>query len=210
MSSPDRTSAGCSATRSARRSFVRRSFGLAAVGLMAIGLAGCFQPMYAESTPGGTDLRQKLQDVEIVFVPGRLGNEVRNDLIFSLTGGAGNPTGAPYRLTLQVTDSSAPVIIDSISGLPQVEMVSLDANWQLSFSSDPAKPIKAGHAFGKASLESGYQRFARARAIRDAQNRAATVVADTIKSQLASYFVTNPNPQPPAPAPATPAVPPKS
>jgi LPS-assembly lipoprotein len=33
------------------------------------------------------------------------------------------------------------------------------------------------------------QRFARARALRDAEDRAAKLIADNIKARLASYFV---------------------
>jgi LPS-assembly lipoprotein len=33
------------------------------------------------------------------------------------------------------------------------------------------------------------QRFAGARALRDAENRAAQIIADNVKSRLASYFV---------------------
>ncbi|MFK8254038.1 hypothetical protein [Ancylobacter terrae] len=193
MSSPDRTPS--------RRRFI----GLAAAGLLAASTAGCFQPMYAESTPGGgPGLRERMADIEIVFIEGRIANEVRNDLIFQLTGGDGNPTGVPYKLLLRVSDNTASAIIDPVSGLPEVELVTVDASWQLFNAEDlPAvprgqrvmpvdgkKPITQGTAFGKASLDSGFQRFARARAIRDAQNRAATVVADQIRGQLASYLLT--------------------
>lgn len=183
----------------------RRLFGLAAAGLLAASTAGCFQPMYAETTPGGgPGLIERMGDIEIVFVEGRVGNEVRNDLIFDLTGGAGNPTGVPYKMLIRVTDSTASAIIDPVSGLPEVELVTVDASWQLFNAEDlPAvprgqrivavegkKPVTQGTAFGKASIDSGFQRFARARAIRDAQNRASRVVAEQIRGQIASYLLT--------------------
>jgi LPS-assembly lipoprotein len=48
-----------------------------------------------------------------------------------------------------------------------------------------------GQAFARASYDipGSEQRFARIRALRDTENRTATVVADQIKSRLASYFV---------------------
>ncbi|MBS7543625.1 hypothetical protein [Ancylobacter oerskovii] len=169
----------------------RRLFALAGVVLLSGLTAGCFRPMYANSTnEAGTGLQDQLGDVEVVFAPGRVGNEVRNDLIFALTGGAGNPVGAPYRLVLNVTDNTTAAIIDPISGLPEVEMITVDSKWQLFEAGNDKKPVMASNAYGKASIDSGYQRFARARAIRDAQNRASTVVAQTIRTQLAVYFST--------------------
>lgn len=169
---------------------------LAVVGLLAASTAGCFQPMYAETTPGeGSALRDKLGDIEVVFADGRVGNEVRNDLIFELTGGAGNPVNAPYRLVLRTKDSATAAVVDTYSGLPEVELISVDVNWQLFDNANPKVAVTQGNAFGKASLDSGYQRFARARAVRDAQNRSAKVVAETIRGQLASYFVTRPAPK---------------
>lgn len=192
----------------------RRLLGLACAGLLATATSGCFQPMYMQKTSDGTDLSEKLSQIEVVFVAGRVGNEVRNDLIYALTGGAGNPANAPYRLELSVKDSTTAAVVDSLSGIPEVELVSVDVSWRLYDTTKPAPaggaplpPIAQGSAFGKASLDSGYQRFAAARAVRDAQNRAATVAADTIKTQVVSYLIapaasTAPA-APPAPAAAT-------
>ncbi|MBB3770561.1 LPS-assembly lipoprotein [Angulomicrobium tetraedrale] len=195
-----------------KRTPSRRLFGLAAAGLLAFAVAGCFKPMYAQDTADGGNLTERLGDIQVVFASGRIGNEVRNDLIFALTGGAGNPANAPYRLELAVTDSSTSTAVDSLSGLPEVEMVSVDVKWLLFDTTrtpgpdgKPVPPVAHGNAFGKASLYSGYQRFARARAIRDAQNRAAGVASETIKGQLAAYFIA-----PPPAAPATTASTPKS
>ncbi|WGD29259.1 LPS assembly lipoprotein LptE [Ancylobacter sp. WKF20] len=176
----------------------RRLLGLACAGLLALSTAGCFRPMYAEDTGDGSKLSDKFGQIEIVFAPGRVGNEVRNDLIFDLTGGAGNPAGAPYQLILQVNDSSVAAVVDPYTGLPEVELVSVDVNWQLIDTTKPVKagakptPVTTGTAFGKASIDSGYQRFARERALRDAQNRASRVAAEMIRGQLASYFIAPP------------------
>ncbi|MBS7537620.1 hypothetical protein [Ancylobacter lacus] len=201
MSLPDRP-----AIEAFARPLARRGFGLAVAGLLALATAGCFKPMYAESTTDSPSLGEQLTNVEIVFVQGRIGNEIRNDLIFALTGGAGNPKGAPYRLVMQVSDNTTSTIIDNVTGLPEVELVTVDAAWQLFAAGDDKKPLTTGRAFGKASIDSGYQRFARARALRDAQNRSANVAADLIKSQLAAWFVTHPaGPAAPASAAAAPA-----
>lgn len=183
--------------------------GLAAAGLLAFTVAGCFRPMYAEDTADGGKLAEQLSNIQVVFAPGRVGNEVRNDLIFALTGGAGNPTNARYRLELSVKDNTVATAVDSLSGLPEVEMVSVNVDWLLFDTSKPAgpdnrpaPPVAHGTSFGKASLDSGYERFARARAIRDAQNRAAGVAADMLKGQLASYLIAPAAVTPPATPPA--------
>ena len=48
-----------------------------------------------------------------------------------------------------------------------------------------------GQTFARVSYDipGQQQRFARARGLRDAENRAAKVIADNIRSRLASYFV---------------------
>ena len=48
-----------------------------------------------------------------------------------------------------------------------------------------------GQTFSRVSYDipGQQQRFAAARGLRDAENRAAKVIADSIKSRLASYFV---------------------
>ena len=53
------------------------------------------------------------------------------------------------------------------------------------------KVVVTGQTFSRVSFDNPgqQQRFARARGQRDAENRAAQVIADNIKSRLASYFV---------------------
>src|SRR5512138_3198904 len=108
-----------------RRGGNSRALPLAAVLLSAV-LAGCmFQPMYAE-TPlqgSGPSLNQALRDVDVASLRGRIGNELRNDLIYELTGGQGNRDGAPYRLTLVANISSFSPVIDPQSGRSAAQMI---------------------------------------------------------------------------------------
>ncbi len=150
----------------------------------------------------GSGLADKFGQIEIAFANGRVGNEVRNDLIFELTGGAGNPAGAPYRLMLNVRNSTtAAAVVSPLTGLPEVELVTVDVSWQLYDVGNLKVPVATGNAIGKASLDSGYQRFARNRAIRDAENRSSRVAAESIRTQLAAYFV-NPKAAAPVAAPS--------
>jgi len=154
-------------------------------------LAGCFQPMYADrSLTGGTgpNMREAMRDVEIAAVDGRIGQEIRNDIIFELSGGEGNPAGAPFRMNLRIATNSYNAIIDAQSGLPQTESVSLDVTYKLQDVAND-KIVLTDKAIARVSIDRTQQRYARVRAVRDAENRAAKVVAEQIRARVASFFL---------------------
>jgi LPS-assembly lipoprotein len=163
-----------------------------AAGILAAVLGGCmFQPMYAQ-TPllgSGASLRDALRDVEVASIQGRIGNELRNDLIYELTGGEGNQVDAPFRLTLVANVSSFSPVIDTESGRPVAEMVSFDVTYKLH-DVVRDRTVLTEQALARVSIDRSQQRFANVRAIRDAENRAAKVVAEQIRSRLASFFLT--------------------
>jgi LPS-assembly lipoprotein len=164
---------------------------LAGAAMLAGMLAGCFQPMYADrSLTGGTgpNLREAMRDVEIAKIDGRVGQEIRNDIIFELSGGGGNPAGAPYRLNLQVATSSSSAIIDVQTGLPDNETVSLDVTYKLQNVADE-KIVLTDKAIARVTVDRTQQRYARVRALRDAENRAAKLIAEQIRTRVASYFL---------------------
>lgn len=197
MSSPDtkpRTAARPT-HRSARRDapLARIALRLAFVCAVSGALAGCFQPLYAEnSTVGGPALIDRMREVEIIQIQGRLGNELRNDLIFALTGGEGNPKGAPYQMIISVDSSIATALVNSGSGLPENQIVRVNAKWRLvRADDDKKKALVDGSAFGSATIDVSDQRYANYAAARDAENRAARTLVDQIKAQLAAYFIRN-------------------
>jgi LPS-assembly lipoprotein len=168
---------------------------LAVVALAAL-TAGCFQPMYAEHADGTPALREKLATVEIPPVAdkpnasreARVGVAIRNALAFKLYG---NATGAPplYRLVLRFNSSRSSLIVDPNTGLPSTENYGIDAQYNLvEIATD--KSVMTGTTFSRLSYDipGSYQRFARSRAIRDAEDRAAQEIADRIQTRLASYF----------------------
>jgi LPS-assembly lipoprotein len=164
---------------------------LAGIAMLAGMLAGCFQPMYGDhSLTGGSgpNLHDAMRDVEISKIDGRVGQEIRNDIIFELSGGAGNPTSAPYRLNLQVATSSSSVIIDLQTGLPDDETVSLDVTYKLQNVADD-KIVLTDKAIARVTIDRTQQRYARVRALRDAENRAAKLVAEQIRTRVASFFL---------------------
>src|SRR6267378_1362982 len=166
------------------------------VAALAALTAGCFQPMYAEHTDGSPALREKLMGVEVPPVDkpnasrdARLGVEIRNALAFKLYG---NATGMPptHRLVLRFNTSRSSLLIDQNTGLPTSENVGIDAQYNLiEIASN--KSVMTGTTFSRVSYDmpGSYQRFARSRAFRDAEDRAAQEIAENIQTRLAAFFV---------------------
>jgi len=169
---------------------------LLAVAALAALTAGCFQPMYAERSDGTPGLREKLMGVEVPPVDkpnasrdARIQVEVRNALAFKLYG---NATGMPptHRLVLRFSSSRSSLMIDVNTGLPTSENVGIDAQYNLiEIASN--KSVMTGTTFSRVSYDmpGSYQRFARTRAFRDAEDRAAQEIAENIQTRLASFFV---------------------
>jgi LPS-assembly lipoprotein len=175
---------------------VRIAARLLAVAALAALTAGCFQPMYAEHSDGTPGLREKLMGVEVPPVDkpnasreARIQVEVRNALAFKLYG---NATGMPptHRLVLRFTTNRSSLIIDPNTGLPSSENYGIDAQYNLvELASN--KSVMTGTTFSRVSydLPGSYQRFARSRAFRDAEDRAAQEIAENIQTRLAAFFV---------------------
>ncbi|MBR0799929.1 hypothetical protein JQ615_31635 [Bradyrhizobium jicamae] len=170
---------------------------LVAVAALAAMTAGCFQPMYAEHTDGTPGLRERLMGVEVPPVDkanasreARVGVEIRNALAFKLYG---NATGmAPtHRLVLRFNSGRSSLMIDPNTALPTSENYNIDAQFNL-VEIATNKSVMTGTTFSRVSYDmpGSYQRFARARALRDAEDRAAQEIADNIQTRLASYFAT--------------------
>ncbi len=170
---------------------------LLAVAALAALTGGCFQPMYAEHSDGTPALREKLMGVELPPVDkpnasrdARLGVEIRNALAFKLYG---NATGMPptHRLVLRFNTSRSSLMVNPATALPSSENYGIDAQFNLiEIASN--KSVMTGTTFSRVSydLPGSYQRFARARAFRDAEDRAAQEIADNIQTRLASFFST--------------------
>jgi len=174
---------------------VRIAARLAAVVALAALTAGCFQPMYAEHKDGSPDLRDKLATIDLPPVDkpnasreARIGVAIRNALAFKLYG---NATGAPplYKLVLRFSSSRSSLIVSTATGLPTTETYGIDAQYNLvEIASN--KSVMTGSTFSRVSYDipGQLQRFARARAFRDAEDRAAQEIAENIQTRLASFF----------------------
>ena len=178
----------------------RLALRLAGVGAAGAVVAGCFQPLYgdasftASSTSPSVAAAMATVDVnQIAAANGtplsRIAVEVRNKLLFNLTGG-GAAAPPAYRLNINLTANNLSVIVDINSGRPDTENYALNATYTLQ-DIKSGKPVLASQTFARVSYDvpGQAQRFARARGLRDAEDRAAQLIADNIRARLASFFV---------------------
>jgi LPS-assembly lipoprotein len=176
------------------RRFACRLAGVACLGGLA---AGCFQPLYGEhSLTNAPAIGPALAGVDVSQIAAPSGSsearvavEVRNQLLFDLTGGAA-PPAPTHRLAIKMSSNRLSVIVDITSGRPDVEDYGLNVNYTLT-EIKTGKPVITGNTFARVSYDipGQAQRFARARGLRDAENRAAKLIADNVKARLASFFV---------------------
>jgi LPS-assembly lipoprotein len=170
----------------------------AAAALAIAALAGgCFQPLYGEQSPtGGPILRDQLSAVDVLQIgapkgtdEARIAVEIRNALLYDLTGGgyAAPPT---HRLKIAMSSTRASIIVDVNTSRPDVENYGINATYTLTEIAT-GKIVVTGTTFARVSYDipGQEQRYARVRGLRDAELRAARVVADNIRLRLSSYFI---------------------
>ncbi|HUC02941.1 MAG: LPS assembly lipoprotein LptE [Methyloceanibacter sp.] len=150
----------------------------------AISLAGCgIQPLYG-TTAGGSRLAAAMAGVDITPIPGRVGQRVRNELIFENTGGSGQ-TGTTYKLDIVIKESLTNELV-KISGDAKSQVYELDATFKLI--SNDGRVVLEGKATSRAPYERFETIFSNVRARYDAENRAARTVAESIKVRIAAYL----------------------
>jgi LPS-assembly lipoprotein len=174
---------------------VRTLARLAMVAALAAMTAGCFQPMYAEHSDGTPDLREKLQGVELVPTKypnasheARISVNIRNALAFSLYGTATglSPT---HRLEMKIQTTRSSLLVDPATALPSSENYGIDCQYNL-IDNVTNRSVMTGTTFSRVTYDipGQLQRFARARAFRDAEDRAAQEIASNIQTRLAAFF----------------------
>jgi LPS-assembly lipoprotein len=176
----------------------RAALGFRLIAVMALGglTAGCFQPLYASRTVSGEGLGTKLAQVQIdrIDAPNgtpeaRVAVEIQNALDFELTGGSGliSPT---HRIKVRMTTNRSSIITDVTTGRVLSEITGINAAFQVvELATD--KVVLESRTFARVSSDypGQQQRFARQRARLDAEDRAAKVIAENIRTRLASFFV---------------------
>src|ERR1041384_7473268 len=159
--------------------------------------AACFQPLYASrSVAGGAPLGTALAQVRVEHVDApngtpesRVAVELQNALEFELNGGGGmiSPT---HSLKVRMTVARSSIITDVATGRVEAEITGIDSTFTLTELAT-GKPVMNGRTFARVSSDypGQQQRFARVRARIDAETRAAKVIAENVRTRVASFFV---------------------
>jgi LPS-assembly lipoprotein len=167
---------------------IRTTAVLAMVGIGAAMLSGCgFQPLYGP-TASGEQLSDVMKTVDISPVPGRAGQNIRNELIFRTTGG-GYSEKPKYRLDIAVKTSIMNTLVNR-EGDPQGEIYQLYSEFKLIRVADN-QVVLDGHTNARAAFDKTESVFFGQRARRDAQDRASRTIAEAIRTRVAAYLATN-------------------
>jgi LPS-assembly lipoprotein len=165
-----------------------RTFGVAVV--VAAALAGCaeggFRPLNG-SVGVGANVSSKLATVQIAPIPGRLGQRLRNELIFDTTGG-GAAAEPAYRLEFAVKENVVSTLVKT-DGDALSQVYSADATFNLIRLSDK-KVVLQGVSYGRAGFERNPSIFSNVRAQDDAQNRVARTIGTEMKTRLSAFLAT--------------------
>jgi LPS-assembly lipoprotein len=154
-------------------------FALAVFG--AAMLASCtVQPLYGPS-PSGSAVSTALTRITIDPVGSRVGQELRNKLIFDL---GGSTTAPVYRMKLVVSSAESALGVTPIEAAPTYSLT-VSATYEIT-SIDTGEIVLRGTSRGTASFDRVTQIYANTRARLDAENRAAALAADDIRVRLAA------------------------
>jgi LPS-assembly lipoprotein len=174
----------------------RNPFRIAAVIALGALNAACFQPLYASRSASGTPLGTALAQVRVERInapngtpDARIAVEIQNQLDFELNGGGGliSPT---HSLKVQMNVGRSSIITDVTTGRVLSEITGIDA-WITLTELATGKTAMSSRTFARVSSDypGQQQRFARTRARIDAEDRAAKVIAENIRTRVAAFFV---------------------
>lgn len=159
--------------------------------LILAGVSACqVRPLYSDTVPNaaGVTTNAALNSIAVTEAKDRVAQEVRNHLIFALSGGAGEPASPAYVVDLGVTEQLTSVALSNPvagnTGQPTAGSVALSSLYVLKDSS--GNKIASGKRTATASFDRPLQQFASLRAQRDAENRAARELAEMLKLALAA------------------------
>lgn len=169
---------------------LRSVFAACSIAAGAVLMAGCsdtngFRPLYGSSAMGGAGVEEKLAAVDIAPIPGRVGQRIRNELIFQSTGG-GHAKEPEYRLDIAIRESVSSTLV-KIDGDALSQVYNLDASFKLIRIADKSV-VAEGKSFSRAAYERMTSIFSNVRAREDAENRAAKTVGEELRTRLLAYL----------------------
>ncbi len=176
------------------RSGVSRAARLALAAGLALNLSACFRPLYGP-TASGVPMQVALASVQVDEIlmaqdQERLGHYLRSELMFGLDG-SGQPAPKRYRLKIQGSETVQTPIVSATTARAEAGTIVGTMQYTLE-SLDGGRVITEGVATSTATYDRSIQRFAALRAARDAEIRLAKVLADQIKTRIASVLAVKP------------------
>jgi LPS-assembly lipoprotein len=154
-------------------------------GLCALfALSGCqVKPLYATDT----STAEAMASIDFSEADDRVELEVRNNLVFLAGGGASEPVDPQYDVDFNVTTRYIGVLLDLKDDLPRAGRVELRADFTLKRRAT-GEILKTGKRRAVALVDYPGQEFAKIRATRDAENRAARELAELMRADIASWL----------------------
>jgi LPS-assembly lipoprotein len=147
---------------------------------------GGFKPLYGEASLGGAQADERLSKVQVGIIPGRVGQQIRNELIFHATGGGGEVVNPELRLDVAIRESVTSTLVE-IDGNSGGQIYNVEAKFQLVRVSDNTV-VLTGTSYGRASFERNKSIFSNVRAREDAEDRAAKTVGEDLKARLSAHL----------------------
>jgi LPS-assembly lipoprotein len=164
--------------------FRLRSFGAIAGAFLLTALAGCqLRPLYSDGPTGATPVA--LASIEISEADDRIEQQVRNALIFLTSGGKGEPVNPQYHLALDVSHRTVGVLYDQELDRAGAGRIVVKADYNLTKTAT-GETVKSGNRSAVALVDFPDQEFAKIRAVRDGENRAAKELAEIISADIAA------------------------
>jgi LPS-assembly lipoprotein len=123
--------------------------------------------------------------VDFAPIPGRVGQRVRNGLVFESTGG-GYAAPPQFRFEVVLQENVTSTLVNT-QGQVAGGVYSLQASFRL-IDTKAKKVVFQGTSHARAPYERFESIYSNVRAREDAENRAARTVSDDLKTRLAAYL----------------------
>jgi LPS-assembly lipoprotein len=181
MSLPD-SGLTCVST-SRRRVWLAACLAASLVALGACGDGG-IRPLYGPSASGAY-AGERMKEVDFAPIPGRVGQRIRNDLIFDSTGG-GLASAPQYRFEVVLQENVTSTLVNT-QGQVAGAVYAAQASFRL-IDAKEKKVVFQGTSHARAPFERFDAIYANVRGRQDAENRVARTIADDLKMRLAAYL----------------------
>ena len=172
----------------ASRDWWSRPLALSLVLAVTVTLSACgdgagLRPLYGAGATG--NVGESLKQVDFSPIPGRVGQRIRNEMIFQSTGG-GEALPSTHRLEVVLAETLTSTLVNS-QGQAAGQIYAVQATFRLVDTKDK-KVVFQGVSHARAGFERFESIYSNVRAREDAENRVARTIADDLKTRLAAYL----------------------